>query len=121
MVRHAFYRNKWIALLVLCCFWAVSLHASLNPNCNGKIIDLEQKFYVTAEQIQFSENKIYIILKDITYVTPAILSDEDGYYIEQIAKSGNCAWYEWKCTRCGFCNMRGLDYECRSCGYPISY
>ncbi len=90
--------------------------------CDTQIVDLTKKFYITEDQIKLSGNKIYIDVEGIIYETPAVFTDENGYYIEQVAKSGKCAWYEWECERCGYCNLRGVDYECRvpTCQYPIS-
>ena len=97
-----------------------SLDACVDESNSEELIDLLRKFYVKVEQIAFSDNKIYIDVEDLTYVTPAIFSDENGYYIEKIAKSGNCSWYEWECSKCRACNLRGIDWECRACGRPIS-
>ena len=90
--------------------------------CCIQVVDLTKKFYITEDQIKLEGNKIYIDVEGLIYQTPAVFADENGYYIEQVAKSGNCAWYEWKCEKCGYCNLRGVDYECRvpSCQYPIS-
>ena len=115
---------KLIKALVLClllttCFRS---YAHENSPCCNRVIDLDRKFYVDVDQINFNNNRIYISVGDLTYETPAIFSDKNGYYIEQVAKSGDCAWYEWQCTRrdCKSCNLRGIDYECRSCKKPIS-
>jgi hypothetical protein len=99
---------------------AIILFLFGNAIAHESIIDLTKKFYVKAEQINFSENKIYIDVEGIIYETPAIYSDEDGYFIDKIAKSGDCSWYEWECSKCRFCNLRGVDYECRNCKRPIS-
>ncbi len=79
-----------------------------------------EKVYVGADQIQYFDNKIYVLIEKEILETPALFSDERGYYVILAAKSGNCAWYEWKCTRCGYCNLRGIDWECKSCQYPVS-
>lgn len=112
---------KWTTMIVACLFHIAPLYASLDTKCPCEITDLVQKFYVTADQIQLKDNKIYILIDNVTYETPAIFSDKDGYYIEQVAKSGGCAWYQWECSRCRWCNMRGVDWECRACQFPISH
>ena len=111
---------KWLGIMILCIVNIVSLEASLNRKCNGKVIELMQKFYVQQDQIHFNNNKIYINIEDFTYATPALLSDENGYYIDQVVGSGSCAWYEWQCTRCLTCNLRGLNLACKSCNKSMS-
>ena len=117
---------KFIKALVLClllttCFTS---YADENSPCGTTIIDLAQKFYVDADQITFDNNKIHITVEGITYETPALFSDKNGCYIEQVevAKKRDCAWYEWQCTRqdCKFCNLMGIEHECRACKKPIS-
>jgi hypothetical protein len=106
--------------MMICFANMASLDACLNDTCSNQVIDLPQKFYVKLDHINFRDNKIYIDVDNFIYATPAIFSDEEGYYIEKIATSGDCSWYEWQCTKCGACNLRGVDWECRSCKRPIS-
>jgi hypothetical protein len=111
----------YIAFMMLCLVHMAGYTQCQRSDCKG-LIELDEKFYVQLNQIRFSENKIYIQIEDITYETPAIHADDEGYFIEKVASSGNCAWYEWECPRdnCHFCNLRGLDYKCRVCNHPIS-
>ena len=80
------------------------------------------KLYLTADQIHLADQKIYISVDGITYEVPGLFSDENGYYIEKVAGSGDCAWYEWQCRnkKCKACNIRGIDWTCKWCGWPIS-
>lgn len=84
------------------------------------LIQLEKKIYVGKDQIKLDLEKIYVELGGYIYETPGLYFDENGYYIDQVAKSGSCSWYEWQCSSCRFCNLRGVDWECGSCGRPIS-
>lgn len=108
---------------MLCLTSVTSVYACLT--CNSNEIDLARNFYVQMEQIILSSNRIYINIDHLIYETPAIFSDENGYYVNKItidnqAKSGDCSWMEWECSKCKFCNLRGIDWVCRSCGRPIS-
>lgn len=63
--------------------------------CGDGVIKLARKLYIATDQIDFSENKIFIKLDQLIYETPSVLSDINGYYVDQIsmgdwAKSGNC-------------------------------
>lgn len=110
-------------IAMILCFSDIStLVANSDVENDRGIIDLGKKFYVNVEQVDFANQKIYIGTEGIVYETPALFSDENGYYILQIAQSGHCAWYEWECSnsKCKACNLRGIDYKCRSCGRPIS-
>lgn len=117
MIKNIF---RWIALLILCLI-NIATYASCQLDENTEIIKLHEKFYVKIDQINFEKNKIHIQLESIVYETPAIHSDKDGYFIDKIASSGNCSWYEWQCAKCHFCNLRGIDYRCRECRFPMSY
>ena len=105
-----------IILGVLFCVVSSAIYACLEGD---EGINAE-KVYVGADQIQCLDNKIYVLIENDILETPALFSDEGGYYVILAAKSGNCSWYEWKCTRCGYCNLRGIDWECKACQYPIS-
>jgi hypothetical protein len=109
--------SKWLAAVVVCFMIPFCVQADINDD---EIINLDQKLYVKMDQIDFCDNKIYVNVDNFIYESPAIFSDQKGYYIEKIAKSGICSWYEWQCIRCYFCNLRGVDWECRSCKKPIS-
>src|ERR1700722_8665546 len=92
----------------------ISLQASIN-------IDLEQKVYIQTDQIYFDNNRIYISIDDFTYETTALSSDDNGYYIDTIAKKDKCSWYHWQCTNCKTCNLRGFNWECKKCKKPVSF
>jgi hypothetical protein len=114
-------KNKlwiWIAVVMLGLIGNISLYAG---TCRKESVRLTQKIYLSADQIRFANGAIYFTFDNYTYETPAIFSDEKGYYIEEIAKSGNCSWKEWQCEVCGFCNLRLVDWECRRCGFSISH
>lgn len=86
-----------------------------------RTVDLGKKFYVQNSQIDCVADKIYINANGYIYEVPMLHVDEQGIYITRIkAKSGNCHWYEWQCTGCNYCNFRGVDWVCRSCGKSIS-
>ena len=106
----------WILLL---CIHHLAMSDEKN---NPSTIPLSKKFYLNADQIHLIDNKICIQIEGYVYETPAIRSDEIGYYIDTVAQSGYCAWYEWQCrdSKCQFCNLRGIDWECRKCHRPIS-
>lgn len=91
-------------------------------NANESVVELGRKYYVTLEHVNFVDDAIYIEVEGITYKTPAINTDENGYYIDRVSKSGNCRWYEWQCRnkKCKACNYRGIDRECRKCQWSIS-
>jgi hypothetical protein len=112
---------KWVVMAVLCFVNVASLHAC--KTCNGEMIDLAQKFYVKLHQVNFSNDKIYIHVEDFVYETPAIFSDVNGYYIEKVANTNDCAWYEWQCrwSDCGACNLKGVDFKCRGCKRPMEW
>ncbi|MBS0653582.1 MAG: hypothetical protein JSR39_08700 [Verrucomicrobia bacterium] len=97
----------------------ISSHTAMACTKEG-VINLEKKIYVEKDQIKLDSEKIYVELGGLIYETPVLHSDADGYYIDQVAKSGSCSWFEWECSRCGFCNLRGIDWECGSCGRSIS-
>jgi len=111
---------KWIAVILVCLGSVFSLQANANENCAHEGIDLNRKIYLNVDQINFDNNKIYVSIDNFTYETPSIFSDESGYYIEKIAKSGNCPWYEWQCSHCNTCNLRGVDWECHKCKRPVA-
>ncbi len=87
--------------------------------CENMVV-LDKKVYLETNQIELRNHKIYVNLGGYVYEAPALYSDADGFYIDQIARSGSCSWYQWECSRCGFCNIRGIDWECISCGKAIS-
>src|ERR1700735_490457 len=90
---------------------------------DGKtVIELKDKFYIKTDQISLLDNKIFIQVDDLIYETPALYSDQNGFFIDKIASSGDCAWYQWECRKvnCRTCNQRGIDYKCRKCGFPMS-
>jgi len=109
----------WLLLTALC---VINNIAISHEGSNEGVIELADKIYIEAAQVNFADNKIYIQIKDNIFETPAIHSDENGYYIDQIAGSGRCAWYEWEChdKKCLYCNLRGIDWKCRACHRPIS-
>lgn len=114
---------SFFLLVIFCC--SSYSYACSNGGCEGGVIKLARKLYIARDQIDFSKNKIFVLLDKFVYETPGVFSDINGYYVDQIligdwAKSGDCSWYEWQCSRCGFCNLRGVDWECRSCNFPIS-
>ncbi len=104
---------------LFCLIQNISAQACPQQNCNDGLAMLAEKFYINVEQIDFVDQKIYVNANGFVYETPAIHTDPNGYYIDQVAKSGDCSWHEWQC-KCGFCNLRGLDWECRSCNKSIS-
>lgn len=83
--------------------------------CNTQIIELPENYYIQSEQIIFADKKIYININDEKYETPALFSDEDGYFIQTIRGkcTGKCGLFEWECGRCGFCNL--YEIECGNC------
>jgi hypothetical protein len=107
----------WLVLTALC---IINIAVSHEMNHEG-MIELADKIYIESDQINFADKKIYIQIKDSIFETSAIHSDEKGYYIDQVAKSGNCAWYEWECREetCLTCNLRGT-LKCGRCGRGIS-
>lgn len=110
-----------MAVMFLSLFVSVNHLAISNESNAESIAQLPEKFYITADQIQLSDGKIYVRVGEFVYEVPAIYSDEKGYYFDRVAKSGHCSWYEWECQGCYFCNLRGLDWKCRACGRPISH
>lgn len=98
----------------------LSLQASIQEKNEEQIVDLEQKVYVQTDQIYFDSNRIYINIDDFTYETPALSSDDSGYYIDTISKKDKCSWYHWQCTNCKTCNLRGVNWECKKCKKPVS-
>jgi hypothetical protein len=96
--------------------YATALYA-----CEGQVelVELEEKFYLAATQICFTEDKIYIDANGTFYETPAIHADEAGYYVERVSKKASCSWYEWKCSQCQRCNLKGIDWKCKQCKKPI--
>ncbi|HEY2811557.1 MAG TPA: hypothetical protein VGJ00_09250 [Rhabdochlamydiaceae bacterium] len=101
---------KWITLFV---FFLMPLFLRAQQ-CPEVMIDLAENLYVKGEQIQFADNTIYVMIDDVAFKTPAIYSDECGYYV--LALGGEaCRWYEWKCCKCGTCVWLGIE-ECPICG-----
>lgn len=76
-----------------------------NQRENLKIVPCGKR-YITADKIAFSGNSILIEIDDIILATPAIQSDEGGFYIEQVkVNSSRCdGLLDWECGRCGYCN-----------------
>jgi len=100
-----------VLFLLLCC----SAYAeTTDENCQEMQILLERNVYVKLEQILFENNKIFVSINDVIYQTPAIYTDENGYYIQKLFER-ECSWYEWKCPRCYQCNWK-IDLVC-PCGY----
>jgi hypothetical protein len=100
----------------LLCLANVMGHAQCH--IEREAIELPQKFYVQMDQIEISENKIYIHIDGIVYSTPALFSDENGIFVDSL-KRGRCAWYEWECPRrtCQACNLR-IYPRCPHCNWP---
>ncbi len=104
----------WVLTLVI----SLSHTLFLQADCHCDVVELEEKIYLNGDQILISDNKIAINIDEVTYETPAVFTDERGYYIEKIGKKRECSWYEWKCTGCSKCNAK-TNWKCKKCGTPV--
>lgn len=113
-------------MLKIAALWILFLgvnHLAISDEINSQsTIPLSKKLYLNGDQIRFIDNKICIEVEGYVYETPAIHADEIGYYIDKVAQSGHCAWYEWECKweNCLYCNLRGIDVRCGACGRDMS-
>lgn len=79
------------------------------------------KRYIPMEKITLVDNLILVEIEEGIFETPAIYSDANGFYIEnvKIADQGKCGYLQWQCQRCSQCNS--LFYSCCSnCNRHIS-
>ncbi len=116
-------RRLMIGLMAMACLVHSAIsYASSSEKCSAEIVSTLEKMYVNIDQVECSDNKIYVTTDDFVILTPALYWDDKGYYIFLAAESGNCAWYEWQCRNptCRFCNLRGVDWKCRACTWSIS-
>jgi hypothetical protein len=106
-------KNIYFLFLSIACTCASTIFAKC-PDCNSHGIYM-QNIYIQSNQIAFHDNQIYIQLDGDIFVVPAIYSDQNGFYIQNIKQPrGRCEPYEWKCSICGTCNDFA-DYYCRQC------
>lgn len=77
-----------------------------NQQENSKVVPCGKR-YIAADKISFSENTILIEIDDMVLPTPAIQSDEGGFYIQYVkVNSSRCdGMLDWECGRCGYCNI----------------
>jgi hypothetical protein len=86
-------RRLLIALMAMVCLVNSAIsYASSSENCSEEIVSTLEKMYVDIDQVECSDNKIYVTVDDFVILTPALYCDDKGYYIFLAAKSGNCAW-----------------------------
>jgi hypothetical protein len=80
-------------------------------------IDFSQKIYLLTDQIIFHDSRIFVQLNEDVIPVPAILSDQQGYYI---LKVWGCRAYEWRCLnpKCKKC-VDIEDYRCPACGWSM--
>lgn len=103
---------KKIGIMIFC--GSILCQAENRESCQ-KSIEFLENYYIESEQVVFTDKKIYVSIDDEKYETPALFSDENGYYIQKIRGkcTGVCTWYEWECGNCHFCNL--YEIECGNC------
>ncbi len=73
-----------------------------------------EKIYVSAGDLFFNENEIYVSLPGGYIKTSAIHSDRKGFYLQDFKRQGNCAKGQWYCETCDTCNENYLIW-CKTC------
>jgi hypothetical protein len=109
-----------MGVILFVCGSTYSIAEETCKACKKNVIELSENFYLSTDQITFADQKIYVNIDNTFYVTPALFSDEKGFYI-QLTRSkcrGTCPWYKWECS-CGTCNL--YELECAGCGGLKAY
>lgn len=93
-------------------------------NCpeNGAQFVSCPKTYVTPEQIDFHENRIFVQINDLIVQTKSLLTDTQGIYITTVRDG--CGPTQWRCFKrdtrgmvCDTCNW-DWNYTCSRCEKP---
>ncbi len=83
--------------------------------CGCAPISSFSRTYLSGDQICLREGKIYIQDKDEIFLSPAIYSDEKGFFIIRASKdSEDCKSDEWWCSKCRQCN-KNYYFLCPTC------
>jgi|GEM_PF-3317229 len=111
MIKHPI---KLFTLLFSFLFVMICVHADI-PCCHE---DDEfhscEKTYVLAENIDFFENRIFIVMDKQIFQTSSIFSDLKGIYFKDFKRQGICEDRHWECSRCHFCTHDYYFY-CDAC------
>lgn len=75
-----------------------------------KTVTLEEKQYLSSEQVIISERGIEVVIDDIVYPVAQLNSDPNGLYVLRIDLG--CTKHRPVCVTCGGCVFWGCPYRC---------
>lgn len=76
------------------------------------------KLYIPREKIALVDDLILVEIEDLIFETPAIFTDENGFYVTEVKDDG-CGRLRWRCKNCDECNSLFFS-RCSKCKKPIS-
>lgn len=110
---------KFTRLLFMMCFvalfwsthvWGYSAQESHENIKHG----LQEKIYVTPEQIEVTEEGIlfYDVVKEILILSKTLSYDEKGLYLKPVVQRGPCGLHSVWCRDCGGCGVIYCPMKC---------
>ena len=106
-MKNAFFRISCL-FLMFCGF----VHAQQEDRTAAKFVPCE-KFYIESNQINVTQDGIFILNEDSWIMTDAIRHDGSRLYVSSLSEEWSVTW------TCPYCNhVNGiLDKKCQKCGY----
>ncbi len=72
-----------------------------------------EKFYIQPNQINVTQDGIFILNEDIWIMTDAVHHDGSRLYISSLSEEWS---FKWECPKCGYENGP-FTRSCENCGY----
>ena len=99
---------------IICATFVSFLQADPHVASDHSLVNCP-KTYVSLEQVDFVENKIFVKVEDLIFQIPALYSDQTGLFFQSHYTYHFCGAFEKECSSCGLC-LPFWSKECIGCG-----
>ncbi len=96
-------REKFMKNRLLFCFFFLFAGSSFEA-CESDAFYPCEKSYVEMDQIQFTQEGIYVQLQNKSVLTSTLHTDSRGLYFVDFKRQGSCPQGKWECQVCHYCN-----------------